>query len=149
MSHPNSSGTKALTLEDHLSSTLLPDAVDALQSDGYYVVPEPTLSPHEERLAMVKLWSYVTTTSPTQNLTHYHPSTAFSQNAWPSSSWASFPDMFQSNGAGWLFSDERTFLHDRLFCPLFSNADCNSRSLWDFFSKILTQNLGGSVRREP
>ena len=42
---------------------------------------------------------------------------------WPHTGWGSFPDMFQSQQAGWLFSELRALLAARVFAPIYGTSE--------------------------
>eukprot|EP00946_MAST-07B_sp_MAST-7B-sp1_P000490 g490.t1 len=46
-----------------------------------------------------------------------------SVDPWPYTGWGSFPDMFQSQQAGWLFSELRTLLAERVFAPIYGTPE--------------------------
>ena len=106
----------------------------AIETEGY-VVLKGVLSRDEAAAELERLWDFVTTVSPTVRrddpATWYPPPTSGSATApspdpWPHSGWRSFTDMFQAHQAGWVFSELREKLADRVFGPLYGTRELHS-----------------------
>ena len=95
--------------------------VQSLQTDGYVVLPN-VLSALECATELERMWSFVTTVSPGVRRDApqtWYPATEGAPDPWPHSGWRSFSDMMQTHHAGWLFSELRVLLAERVFAPLF------------------------------
>jgi hypothetical protein len=116
---------------------------------GYAVVPS-LLSPSDCQLAIEKLWDFVQDTSgnvvnrsdikswypPHQLRTISDDQDHQSENVaeppfpdvdpWPHTGYSSFPDMFQSLGAGYLLGHIREILAEQVFEPLFGTNELHS-----------------------
>ena len=96
----------------------------ALAADGYLVL-RGVLSPAECAAAVDRLWAYVEACAPGVQRgapdSWYPPPGAppGAPDPWPHTGWKSFADMFQTNGAGWVFVALREKLAERVFAPIF------------------------------
>lgn len=102
--------------------------LDALQTDGYVVLPD-VLSPSECDAELERLWSFVTTVAPSVRRDEprsWYPSEPGDADPWPHSGWRSFSDMFQTHHAGWLFSELREKLAERVFEPVFGTHELHT-----------------------
>lgn len=118
-----------------------------IEKDGYVVLPD-ILTASECARELNRLWDFIEATSPSVSRdrpqTWYPPApyddddAGFSENnsssstakiqddPWPHSGWKFLPDMCQSYQAGWLFSDLREILADRVFQPLYGTRELHS-----------------------
>ena len=101
---------------------------ERLEADGYVVLPG-VLSRDECAAALEKMWSFVEGVSPAVRRDApdtWYPSAEGAVDPWPHSGWRSFSDMFQDNGAGWLFGDERELLAERVFSKLYGTRELHA-----------------------
>ena len=101
---------------------------ERLEADGYVVLPA-VLSRDECAAALEKMWSFVEGVSPAVRRDApdtWYPSAEGAADPWPHSGWRSFSDMFQDNGAGWLFGDERELLAERVFSKLYGTRELHA-----------------------
>jgi hypothetical protein len=113
-------------------SSLSERIVTAIESDGYIVLPKVfTSSECDEHYD--KLWDFVLKTSP--SLDRADPDTwypdaksagAGAADPWVHSGFGNLPDMSQSFSAGWVFSDLRELLAERVFQPLYGTDRLHS-----------------------
>lgn len=109
----------------------------AIQEDGYYIVRN-VLTAEECACEVSRIWDFIETVT-CDSVLRDDPNSWFSSkdasgedgssskqarsgrqvDPWPHTGWGSFPDMFQSQQAGWLFSELRTKLAKRIFEPLY------------------------------
>lgn len=76
-----------------------------------------------------RMWSFVTTVAPSVRRDEpatWYPSAAGAPDPWPHSGWRSFSDMFQTHHAGWLFSDLREVLAERIFEKVFGTRELHA-----------------------
>jgi len=103
------------------------EIVEAIERDGYVLLPG-VFSPSECAAEVGRLWEFVEAVSG-GSVRRGEPGTWYptpggaETDPWPHSGWRSFPDMFQSFGAGWLFSALREALAERVFEPLFGRRE--------------------------
>ena len=106
----------------------------ALESDGYIVLPS-VLTRDECKAELDRLWDYVEKVSPSvsrdQPASWYPPigesvEEGRRTDPWPHTGWKSFADMFQTNGAGWLFSELREKLAARVFEKVYGTRQLHS-----------------------
>lgn len=96
-------------------------AREQLETEGFVVLPG-VLSAAECASALERMWSYVETIAPgvsRDDAASWFPAAPGDPDPWPHSGWKSFSDMFQSHQAGWVFTELREVLADRVFEPLF------------------------------
>mmetsp|Transcript_48393 Transcript_48393/g.121157 ORF Transcript_48393/g.121157 Transcript_48393/m.121157 type:complete len:471 (+) Transcript_48393:236-1648(+) len=103
------------------------EIVEAIERDGYVLLPG-VFSPSECAAEVGRLWELVEAVSGGavrrgEPGTWYPTPGGAETDPWPHSGWRSFPDMFQSFGAGWLFSALREALAERVFEPLFGRRE--------------------------
>ena len=113
------------------TDTLAIRILAALQDDGYIVLPQ-VLSASECAFELDRLWGYVERVSPGVHRdapSTWYPSSDESSapsDPWPHSGWKSFADMFQTHQAGWLFSELRVMLAERVFERLYGMRQLHS-----------------------
>lgn len=99
----------------------------AILKDGYVVLPA-VFSRAEAEAELERMWDFVETISP--GVCRDLPDTWYpepgSTDPWPHTGWASFRDMFQLHQAGWLFTDLRSKLKQRVFDALYSTQELHS-----------------------
>ena len=113
-----------------------------LLEDGYCIVPS-VLSKEECDAEMDRLWEYITTRSPAvrrDDASTWYPAEEGDDDPWPHTGWKSFSDMFQSHGAGWVFSELRVKLADRVFTPLFGTSELHCSKEGFTFQRPTTGN---------
>ena len=121
---------------------------DEILTKGYSVVPS-LLSPSDCQLAIEKLWDFVQDTSGNvvnrSDVKSWYPShqlqvlsgdqkseTMMDEppfpdvDPWPHTGYSSFPDMFQSLGAGFLLGHVREILAEKVFEPLLGTRELHS-----------------------
>ena len=89
----------------------------------------PALLATYDKAALEKMWSFVEGVAPTVRRDapdSWYPSAEGAADPWPHSGWRSFSDMFQDNGAGWLFGDERELLAERVFSKLYGTRELHA-----------------------
>lgn len=108
-----------------------------IEENGYVVLPN-ILSEDECKVEVNRLWNFIEATSPSvlrSDSDTWYPSA--NQNGtdgdsdtgddpWPHSGWLSLPDMCQSFQSGWLFSQLREKLAERVFEPLYGTRELHS-----------------------
>ena len=100
---------------------------ERLEADGCRAAR--VLSRDECAAALEKMWSFVEGVSPAVRRDApdtWYPSAEGAADPWPHSGWKSFSDMFQDNGAGWLFGDERELLAERVFSKLYGTRELHA-----------------------
>lgn len=98
----------------------------AMEEEGYIVL-RGILTRQECAKELDRLWGFVEATSG-QKVGRFDSSTWYpggdgGADPWPHSGWRSFPDMFQSFQAGWLFSELREALAGRVFEQVFGTRE--------------------------
>ena len=123
---------------------------ERLEADGYVVLPA-VLSRDECAAALEKMWSFVEGVSPAVRRDApdtWYPSAEGAADPWPHSGWKSFSDMFQDNGAGWLFGDERELLAERVFSKLYGTRELHaSKEGFTFHRPTAAAATRSSARR--
>jgi hypothetical protein len=110
------------------------EAIQSLKTDGYYHISS-VLTPAECTHAIDQIWEFIEDVSSgavvrDDPLTWY-PSKEDQTNdsneqdfdPWPHTGYSSFPDMFQSLGAGFVLGHMRELLAERVFEPLFGTRE--------------------------
>ena len=99
-----------------------------IEEDGYVILPG-ILTEEECAIELSRLWDFVEATSPSisrDKPESWYPSTPHDPDPWPHSGWKFLPDMCQSYQSGWLFSELREKLADRVFEPLYGTRELHS-----------------------
>eukprot|EP00928_Gymnodinium_smaydae_P002095 TRINITY_DN10734_c0_g2_i2.p1 TRINITY_DN10734_c0_g2~~TRINITY_DN10734_c0_g2_i2.p1 ORF type:complete len:744 (+),score=66.36 TRINITY_DN10734_c0_g2_i2:104-2335(+) len=96
------------------------DVAEALDKDGYYVC-SGVLSAEETEVEHARAWEFVEAVSPgisRDQPTTWFPSYDGGPDPWPHDQ----REMMQSHHAGWVFSDLRTLVAERVFKPLYGTS---------------------------
>ena len=114
----------------YLASNAYAQGVTAqLIEQGYCVLPG-VLSRAECEEELDRLWAHVHHLSRgavrRDDEATWYPAEPGAPDPWPHTCWRSFSDMFQSHGAGFVFSALREKLADRVFEPLFGTRELHS-----------------------
>ena len=98
---------------------------EALLADGY-VVLRGVLTADECAAQLERMWGFVSALNPSiarDAPASWYPATAGGADPWPHTGWRSFSDMFQSDGAGWLFGQLRELLSSRVFEAVYGTRE--------------------------
>lgn len=130
MANASSHGGQHNLLLSHISrETKLGQHVrDRIEEDGYAILPN-VLTESECARELERLWDFVEATSPSivrDKPETWYPNSSDSSDPWPHSGWKFLPDMCQSYQSGWLFSELREKLADRVFEPLYGTRELHS-----------------------
>lgn len=117
------------------------EAIEALKTVGYYHVPA-VLTEEECKKSIDRIWDFIEDTSGgvvrrSNPKTWYPPCTDVDSaeqhtthvskendlDPWPHTGYSSFPDMFQSLGAGFVLGNMRELLAERIFEPLYGTRE--------------------------
>ena len=102
--------------------------LNRMETHGYVVLPN-ILTAAECDVELDRLWDFVEATSPgvrRDNSHSWYPSSVGDPDPWPHSGWKFLSDMCQSYQAGWLFSELREKLAQRVFEPLYGTNELHS-----------------------
>mmetsp|Transcript_24659 Transcript_24659/g.37472 ORF Transcript_24659/g.37472 Transcript_24659/m.37472 type:complete len:376 (-) Transcript_24659:335-1462(-) len=106
--------------------------VEKLQEDGYVVLPG-VISREEVDVEYDRLWGFVETVAPTvkrDDPYSWYPASRHDLDPWPHAQ----RDMFQLHQAGWLFSDLREKMADRVYAQLYGSNELHvSKDGFTFF----------------
>ena len=135
------------------------EVIDALQTKGYCHIPS-VLTKEECSICLDQIWDFIQDTSGgvvhRDNPKSWYPSTSHpvdSKNQptihsneedvdpWPHTGYSSFPDMFQSLGAGYVLGYMREWLAERIFEPLFGTRELLSSKEGFTFHRPLVVDL--------
>ena len=129
---PHSRGHNALLAHISTSDELALRVRTKLTTEGYVVVPG-VFTREECAAHLGLLWRFVEALNPSVkrvDLDTWYPQPRGSGSKeravgdpWPHTGWKSFSDMFQSHQAGWLFSDLREVLAERVFGKVRTNLE--------------------------
>jgi len=143
------------------------EVIEAVQTKGYYHIPS-VLTHQECSEALEKLWDFVEDVSggsvQKSDPTSWYPrdiieankrgnpngsSGSFDKNnedhdPWPHTGYSSFPDMFQSLGAGFVLGNVRELLAERVFEPLYGTREliC-SKEGFTFHRPLVVESIEG------
>eukprot|EP00966_Prymnesium_polylepis_P213098 4935578-Prymnesium_polylepis.1 len=114
----------------HLSTgTALGQQVrEGLLTDGY-VVLRGVLSAAECESQLERMWAFVTAFNPSvvrDEPATWYPARIGGADPWPHTRWRSFSDMFQGDGAGWLFGELRELLAQRVFEAVYGTRELHA-----------------------
>lgn len=101
---------------------------EKIEEDGYLVIPQALTAAECDR-ELDRLWNFVEAIAPTvsrDDPASWYPISKDTEDPWPHSGWKFLPDMCQSFRAGWLFSDLRELLAERIFEPLYGTRELHS-----------------------
>jgi hypothetical protein len=101
---------------------------ESVETDGYVVIPG-VLSEEECQVEMDRLWDFLEAISPgisRNDPESWYPKGSDDEDPWPHSGFGLLPDNFQSYQSGWLFSDLREKLADRVFESLYGTRELHS-----------------------